>query len=415
MEQEEIKKPTRFFGLSKNVISMGAVSFLNDLSSDMIYPYIPIFLTSVLGASAAFVGLVEGVADATASILKIFSGRLSDIFGRRKPFIVFGYSLSAAMKPVLAITTAPWHVLLVRFMDRVGKGTRDAPRDALLSFSTENKNIGKAFGFHRAADTLGASLGPLLAFAVLPFINNDLRTLFLLSFVASFFAVIILQVFVKEVRISEESAVIAAKKGEGRHRAFMSMQEFKSLGVPFIIFLAATTIFSLGKASEAFLLLRAQSLGVTLALIPIIYFVYSITFALLSTPAGALSDRIGHRNTFMIGMIIFSGTYLLFAYAASLSTIWFLFVIYGFFSALTEGVGRAIVADMIEEKLRASAYGLYSALNGIALLPGSLVFGLLWDKFGPSASFGYGAALGLIAFFIFLFLRIRNHRKTGAL
>ncbi len=405
MDHEEAKKPTKFFGLSRNVISMGAVSFLNDLSSDMIFPFIPIFLTTVLGASATFIGLIEGIADATASILKIVSGRLSDKWRIRKPFAVFGYSLSAAAKPILALASAPWHVLAVRFLDRVGKGTRDAPRDALLSLSAEKRHIGRAFGFHRGADTLGAALGPLIAFAVLPFLGGEsesgFRNLFLLSFVASFFAVLILKFSVREVR----------NNIDGKEPLFPPKFRFKYLGVPFLIFLAAATIFSLGKASEAFLLLRAQGLGVAIMLLPIIYFVYNITFALFSTPAGMLSDKIGHRNTFMIGMLIFSGTYFLFAQATSSLAMWILFAVYGFYSAFTEGVGRAIVADLVEEKFRATAYGMYSAFTGFALLPASLVFGILWDRFGPSVSFQYGAILGLIAFVIFLFLRLKNHQK----
>lgn len=404
MDGDEAKKATKFFGLSRNVISMGVVSFLNDLSSDMIFPFIPIFLTSVLGASATFVGLVEGVADATASILKIVSGRLSDRVRRRKPFAVFGYSLSAVAKPLLALATAPWHILAVRFIDRVGKGTRDAPRDALISFSTEKKNVGRAFGFHRGADTLGAALGPLAAFAILPLLGGEaesgLRSLFLLSFVASFFAVIILHFSVREVKNHDED-IIKPKF------------EFRFLGLPFLIFLVAATILSLGKASEAFLLLRAHDLGVALAMLPIIYFVYNITFAAFSTPAGMLSDKIGHRNTYMIGMLIFSGTYFLFAQATSLIAIWALFAVYGFYSAFTEGVGRAIVADLIEERWRATAYGMYNAFTGFALLPASLVFGFLWDRWGPLFSFQYGAFLGLAAFVIFLFLRVRNHKSTA--
>lgn len=382
---------------------MGAVSFLNDLSSDMVFPFIPIFLTSVLGASATFVGLVEGVADATASFLKIVSGRLSDKWKIRKPFAVVGYSLSAVAKPILAVAAAPWHVLAVRFLDRVGKGTRDAPRDALLSFSCEKKNIGRAFGFHRGADTLGAAFGPLIAFVVLPFIGGEsaggLRNLFLLSFVASFFAVLILKFSVREV--------------QNHHENFAKPKfEFRYLGLPFLIFLSAATILSLGRASEAFLLLRAQDLGLALMLLPIIYFIYNITFAIFSTPAGIISDKIGHRNTFMIGMLIFSGTYFLFASATSLLAIWILFAVYGFYSAFTEGVGRAIVADLVEERWRGTAYGMYNAFTGFALLPASLVFGFLWDRFGPAFSFRYGAFLGLLAFVIFLFLRVKNHRKN---
>src|SRR3989338_2991129 len=299
MNEELAKKPTKVFGLSKNVIVMGVVSFLNDLSSDMIFPFIPIFLTSVLGATATFVGLVEGVADSTASILKLFSGRLSDYMRRRKPFVVFGYALSAIAKPILAAASAPWHVLVVRFIDRVGKGTRDAPRDALLSLSTEKKNIGRAFGFHRGMDTLGAAFGPILAFFLLPVLHNDLRTLFLFSFVASFIAVVILKIFVREVRNHADETL-------------RPKIEFKYFGVPFIIFLIAATIFALGRSSDAFLLLRAQGVGFSLMLLPILYFVFNITLALVSTPVGILSDRFGHRNTFMIGMLLFSLTYFLF-------------------------------------------------------------------------------------------------------
>lgn len=399
-DNEEIKKPTKFFGLSRNVISMGAVSFLNDLSSDMIFPFIPIFLTATLGASASFVGLVEGIADATASVLKIVSGRLSDKRKARKPFAVFGYGLSALAKPILAAAGAPWHVLAVRFLDKVGKGTRDAPRDALISLSSEKKYFGRAFGFHRAADTMGAAFGPLLAFLVLPLINGNLRTLFLLSFVASFFAVLILQIFVREVRDRETEKINEA--------AAPFKFRFKNLGLPFIIFLACATLFTLGRASEAFLLLKAKEAGLALALLPIIYFVYNITFAVFSAPAGILSDKIGHRNTYMLGMLVFSAVYFLFARTNSLFGVWILFALYGFYCALTEGVGKAIVGGLVEEKMRATAYGIYGAFTGIALLPASLIFGLLWDKFGSSFSFYYGASLGLLSFLVFLFLRIKR-------
>lgn len=395
MEQDEAKKPTRFFGLSRNVITMGSVSFLNDLSSDMIFPFIPVFLTTVLGAGATFVGAVEGVADATASVVKLFSGHVSDRWQKRKPLVVFGYSLSALAKPLLAVALLPWHVLGVRFLDRVGKGVREAPRDALLSFSVEKKDIGRAFGFHRAMDTLGAALGPLVAFLLLPFIHNDLRTLFLFSFIASFVAVLVLQLFVREVRSPEP--IISKPKFEIRF-----------LGAPFLIFLASSTIFSLGKASEAFLLLRAQDIGVVLLYLPLVYVLYTVTFAIFSTPAGVLSDKIGHRNTFMIGMLIFSTTYFFLARVGSIQGLLLLFIIYGCYSAFTEGVGRAIVADLVGEEFRATAYGMYNAFTGIALLPGSLIFGILWDRFGPAMSFYYGATMGIVAFVLFLFLRARN-------
>ncbi len=410
MNEEDAKKETRIFGLSRNVLSMGLVSLLNDLSSDMIFPFIPIFLTSVLGASVAFVGLVEGIADATASILKIISGSWSDAWRRRKPFVVFGYSFSALAKPLLAISAAPWHVLGVRFLDRVGKGMRDAPRDALISVSTAKGQSGRAFGFHRAADTLGASLGPLVAFLILPLLHNNLRQLFLLSFVASFFAIVVLAVYVREVRSGRESGPSggAQTHASAPRRDAASFFRIRDLGAPFFFFLAAVTLLSLGRSSEAFLLLRARDVGVGLALLPIIYFVSNITFALLSTPAGILSDKIGHRNTFMIGMLVFSGVSLLFARVSSAVFIWFVFVLYGVFNALTEGVGRAIVADLVADTRRATAYGVYNGCVGVASLPASLVFGVLWTRLGSGAAFTYGATLGFAAFLVFSILRMRS-------
>lgn len=397
-----------FLGLSSNVRWLGVVSFLNDLSSDMIFPFIPIFLTSVLGASLTFVGLVEGTADAAASILKAGSGWLSDRWRRRKPFVVLGYSLSAAAKPLLAIAAAPWHVLAVRFLDRVGKGARDAPRDALISFSSDDKTYGRAFGFHRAMDTAGAALGPLVAFAVLPFIGGNYRTLFLLSFVASFFAVLILAAFVREVRrgVQPISLEPSAPKSHAR--------PFRSLGAPFYLFLAVATVAALGRASEAFLILKARDVGVALAFIPIIYFVFNITFALLSTPLGILADRVGKRNTFSVGLLLFAVVYLGFAFGATASSVWFLFVAYGLYAALTEGVGRAVVADLVAPGVRASAFGVYNAATGAALLPASLVFGFVSQRFGSPVAFTYGAGLALAAAFGFMILRRMAMRSSSA-
>lgn len=396
MNNKKISKKQNWLGLSRNVISMGVVSFFNDVSSDMIFPFIPLFLTSTLGATATFVGLMEGIADATASVLKIISGRLSDRLKIRKPLVIFGYSLSAIAKPVLALAMSPWHVLAVRFMDRVGKGTREAPRDALLSLSTPPKKIGRAFGFHRSADTLGAAIGPLLAFFILPLIHNNLRTLFLLSFIASLSAIIVLIRGVKE---------IPHKKNKIEAVPF----KITFLGLSFSTFLASATIFSLGRASEVFLLLRAQNAGVSMTLLPLLYFVFNIALALSAIPTGILSDKIGHRNTFMIGMVLCSITLFFFSRETSSMGMWLLFALYGFATAFTEGVGRAIVADLVKPEWRGSAYGMYSAFTGIALLPASLVFGILWDLFGPAAPFTYGAILGIIALLFFLFFRVLNH------
>ncbi len=402
------------FGLSKNVIAMGVVSFLNDVSSDMIFPFIPIFLTTTLGASATSLGLIEGVADSAASFMRIISGKISDKFKIRKPLIVFGYSLSTISKPLLAFSLNTWHVLIVRFFDRVGKGLREPPRDALLSLSCLPKSLGKVFGFHRGADTLGAALGPLIAVAILPFIDNDLRFLFLLSFGASFLAVLILCYFVTDTKLDKPSTDIKERVSPslkiGPNYVLASdfsdhKFKFEFLGVSFTVFLIASTIFALGKASDAFLILRSQELGLQLMFLPIIYFVYNIVYALFSMPAGLLADKIGHRSTFMLGMLLFSLTYLWFAKTSSLPLLWLLFIVYGICNALTDGVGRAIVAGLVPVTSRASAYGMYSACTGIAILPASLIFGILWDRGGSALSFKYGAVLCFVALIVFLFLR----------
>ncbi len=396
------KKKKGLLGLSRNVVWMGVVSLLNDLSSDMIFPFIPIFLTSVLGASLTFVGLVEGIADATASLMKVPAGWLSDQWGRRKGLVVAGYSLSAVAKPILAAATAPWHVLAVRFLDRAGKGTREAPRDALLSFSVPRTILGRAFGFHRGMDTAGAALGPLAAFVILPFVDNDYRVLFLLSFVASFFAVLILATFVREVKPPKESTVpitqLPARQAGGPNYSITQSR----IRIPFFLFLAVATVASLGRASEAFFILKAKDVGVAIALLPIIYFVYNASLALLATPVGAIADRLGKRNMYLLGLMVFAATYAGFAYGANAKTVWLLFILYAIYAAMTEGVGRAIVSGLIDAPRRGTALGIYHAVTGIALLPASLVFGYLNQHFGSSLAFTYGGALALAAAVLFL-------------
>lgn len=386
--------------LPKNIKAMGVVSFLNDLSSDMIFPFIPLFLTSVLHASLSFVGLVEGVADATASVLKIFSGRLSDTTRQRKPFVVLGYSLSALAKPLLSVATAPWHVLAVRFLDRVGKGTRDAPRDALISFSVRHASYGKAFGFHKAMDTMGAALGPLVAMILLPLLNNNLRSLFLLSCVASFFAVLVIVLFVKE---KHPSAPLQSGEGDP--------VRVRSLGAPFFAFLCVALLFSLGKPSEAFLILRAKDVGIPLLLIPLLYFISNITFAMLAMPFGILGDRVGKRRVFLYGLLLLSLIYAGFSLTQDPQFMWMLFALFGVYSALSEGIGRAIVADLVAPAARGTAFGVFNGLTGIALLPGSLLFGFLAQRFGNTTAFLSSSGIILASALFFMILRSRMKTK----
>ena len=296
---------------------------------------------------------------------------------------------------MLAFAVSPRHVLAVRFLDRVGKGTRDAPRDALISFSVDRKLYGRAFGFHRGMDTMGAALGPdCLAFLVLPLIANDLRTLFLLSFIASFFAVLILVIFVREIK--PDNKLITEFKAV----------KFRELGLPFFVFLGVATLFSFGKASDAFLILQASSVGVQLAFLPILYFASNITLSIFSTSLGALGDRIGKRWVFTIGLLVLSLTYFGFASLHFVSAIWALFVLYGLYAAFTEGVGRAIVADLVSPEVRGTAFGFFNAFTGAALLPGSLIFGWLAQNFGTAFAFTYGAALAVLAAVLFTVIRI---------
>lgn len=371
---------------------MGLVSFFNDLASDMVFPLIPIFLTSVIGAPLALVGLIEGIADATGNVLKIVSGRLSDKLRSRKSFAVFGYALSAVSKPLLAFATTPSHVLGIRFADRTGKGLREAPRDALISFSVPRSQFGRAFGFHRAMDAFGAALGPLVAFFLLPFLDNDYRALFLLSFIASAIAVLVLVWFVREVQPSQEAE---------RTHAFRAFH-LRSLGAPFYIFLAGSTVFSLGKASEAFLILRAQDAGVAIALIPIIYFVFNISATAFSSPLGIIADRVGKRAMLIAGYFFFAVLYVAFASFASAGAVWILFMLYGVYYAMTEGVGRAIVASLVQAEYRGTAFGLFHGLTGFALLPASFLFGLFTQQYGYSAAFFYGAILAFAGAVILL-------------
>ncbi|MBI2055242.1 MAG: MFS transporter [Candidatus Sungbacteria bacterium] len=396
------EKPA-IFGLPRNIIFMGVVSFLNDLTSDMVSSLIPIFLTTVLGAPLAFVGVIEGVADSAANVMKIVSGRISDKIRKRKIFAVIGYSLSAITKPLLAFAQVPWHVLAVRLFDRAGKGVREAPRDALISFSISKDRYARAFGFHRAMDTAGAALGPLVAFILLPILNNNLRWLFLLSFIASFFAVFVLVLFVREVQAPPDLA-----DGNTFH-AF----HLRSLGLPFYMFTLGATIFALGKASEAFLILRATNVGIAITLIPILFFAYNMSATVLSSPMGILADKIGKRWTLIGGYAIFAFIYFIFANTSTSNAVWALFIAYGLYYAATDGVGRAIVADLVPAEFRGTAYGVFHAITGLALLPGSVVFGYLSQNFGYASAFQYGTALAIIAVLVLSSERIwaRNHYR----
>ncbi|NIM99289.1 MAG: MFS transporter [candidate division Zixibacteria bacterium] len=375
-------------GIPKNVLLLGVVSFLTDASSDMIYPVLPLFLSDVLRSSVLFIGLIEGIAESTASILKVFSGWFSDKLGKRKLLVALGYGLSSLGKPVLSVVAAGWQVLLVRFADRFGKGVRTSPRDALIADSATEEQRGLSYGFHRAMDSAGAVAGPLLAFVFLPLVNGNYRVLFLIASVPALLAVLILILFVKERERIREKVGGAVKF------------EFSRFHPKFKIFILGVTIFALGNSSDAFLLLRARDLGIGLVHVPLLWLGMHLIYALVSSPAGVLSDKIGRKNLILSGLFIYSLVYLGFAFATRPLQVWMLFGAYGFYYGLADGAMRAHVADLVEKNHRATAFGIYHGAVGLTTLPASLVFGWLWQSAGVPVAFGLGAALAFVALLI---------------
>jgi len=376
--------------LSKNVIVLGLVSFFNDFASEMVYPIVPIFLTSVLGAPMAIVGLIEGIAESTASLLKTFSGWLSDKFKKRKFFVSSGYSFSTISKLIIGLARSWPLVLLGRFIDRFGKGIRTSARDALIAESSDDSNKGRAFGFHRTLDTLGAVVGPLTAIFLIQFLGENLRPIFYLAFIPGVIAVLLLIIFVKEKKV-EISKITLPKFS------------LKNLNPAFKIFLIVSIIFAIGNSSDAFLILRAKNLGLTTVLAIFAYVIFNLFYAIFSTPAGVLSDKIGPKKLLTFGFFFFAFIYFLFGISQSSILIWLLFALYGIYMALTEGIGKAYISQIGEKERLATSFGIYQTAIGICTFFASLIAGILWSKINPSAPFIFGSILALIAGFMFLF------------
>jgi MFS family permease len=374
------------------VLAAGLVSFFTDISSEMIVPVLPIFLTAVLGAPVTAVGLIEGVAESTASIVRVFAGSISDRTGRRKPLMLFGYGLANLTKPLLAVSTAWPQVLAIRFGDRFGKGIRGAPRDALIADSVDASGRGRAFGFHRGMDTAGAAIGPLLASATLALAGDNPRVVFWLASGPGIASVLIGWWLLKDRPVAPKDPS-APRLG------------FRDLGRAFAVFTAISALFSLGNSSDAFLILRAQNVGMAVAVIPLAYFGFNALYALLAVPTGILSDRLGRWPLLVTGYTAFAVVYAGFALADNAVVASGLFLIYSLYYALTEGIGRALITDLVPASLRATAMGTYATVTGSALLPASLVAGVLWDSAGPGAPFAYGAVLAALAALLMLVTR----------
>lgn len=388
-----MNKEIRFFGFGKNVFVAGLVSFFMDVSSEMIYPLVPLFLSNVLGVNKSVIGLIEGVAESTASLLKVFSGWLSDRLGNRKWLMAAGYGISTLSRPIVALATGWHHVMDSRFMDRFGKGVRTAPRDAIIAESSKSAFLGRAFSFHRSLDTMGAVVGPALAFLFLGIFSNNYRTVFWLSMIPGAIAVLLIIFFISE------------KKKVSIAHAERPKLMFKRFDWRFKFFVSIATIFAIGNSSDVFLILRAQQIGIPTVMIPVVYLLFNLIYSLSAIPAGIAADRFGRKRVILLGFILFAILYYGFAIAKDTKAIWLLFAFYGLFMGLTEGIQKAFLATIIPSDFKATAFGVYNTAVGLAMFPASLIGGWLWDNISPSATFYYGAitaSLSAMSFIVFI-------------
>jgi MFS family permease len=397
MDTENNQQKKKRFG---NVFFVGLLSFFGGISQDIFVPILPLYLTTVLGFDKTFIGITEGLVTAGSSLFKIIAGFLTDKFGKKKPFIFLGYLFSLIARPLLALTNLGSAILGLRFLDGIGKGMKDSPKDTLIADSTEEKTRGKGFGIARMLDTLGSVVGPLILFGLLFLLKDSPSKYHIILFLTAiplFITLIILRYKVKETPTVEKTTNNSLKVILPRR---------------FYIFLGIILIFSLGNSSDAFLILRAQNLGVVLLAIPLVYALFNFVYAAASVPLGSLSDRIGREKVILMGWIAYTLAYFGFAFANHSYQIWFLFAFYGLYYATTEGVAKAFVADMVPAEHRGKAYGIYNTSIGLIALPASFIAGALWDKISPSSPFLFGGIMSLLASLLligFLLFRKKNY------
>ncbi len=383
--------------LPRNIWAVSITSFLTDISSEMVINLLPLFLFNVLGVRTSVIGLIEGIAEASSSLLKLFSGWFSDRLGGRKWVAVTGYGISALAKPFFYLATTWQMIAVVRWVDRVGKGIRTAPRDALVADSVTPEQRGLAYGFHRAADTGGAVIGLLIALLVVWRVQqgasslkaSTFQTLVLLSLIPATLGVLVLALMSKDIPVHGKQT--------------LPKFSLRGLGKPFLTFLIIISIFDLGNSADAFLILRAQERGLRISGILSMLVIFNLIYALLSAPAGSLSDHIGRRRVLVAGWLLYTAVYLGFALAQTALSIWLLYALYGAYYGLTYGTAKAFVADLVPVPLRGTSFGTYNATLGLIDFPASLIAGILWQGvgswsgFGASAPFFFGAAMALIA------------------
>jgi MFS family permease len=373
VSSDAAREPSLIPGVSRNVFLLGIVSLCTDVSTEMIYPLVPLFLTRVLGAPVAIVGVIEGLAEATASTFKGISGWVSDRVGKRRPLVLAGYGLAALTKPLLALAAGWPLVLTARVLDRFGKGLRGSPRDALIADSSEEALRGRAFGFHRSTDQAGAVIGPLLALPLLALFGGNFRALCV--------------------------AVLVAVRETGRGAAARELPRFRlrETEPAFRRFLAVMLVFTIGNSSDMFLILRAQQLGMGTREIVLLFAAFNAVYVLAAYPAGVVSDRIGRRSVLGAGLAVFAAVYAGFGVARGPAAVWALFLVYGLYQGLTDGTTRAFIVDLVGPEHRATALGIFAMAVGLATFPASVIAGALWQKLGPPAPFFFGAVTAAAA------------------
>jgi len=383
-----------------NVFFIGLLSFFGGISQDIFVPILPLYLSNVLGLDKAFIGITEGLVTSGASLFKFVSGFLIDRFGKKKPFIFLGYFLSMVARPLLAFASLGWIVLFLRFLDGVGKGMKDSPKDALIADSSDSANRGKSFGIARMLDTFGSVAGPLILFGLLYlWRGHPLQYHFVLiaTAIPLLATLILLQTKVKEVALEHTTAEVS---------------EQSRLPKKFYILLGIMLLFGIGNSSDAFLILRAQNVGVTILAIPLVFALFNAVYASASVPLGSLSDRIGREKVILIGWAAYAIAYLGFGLASASYHIWLFFAFYGLYYATTYGVAKAFVADIVPSTHRGRAFGIYNTAIGLVSLPASFIAGLLWDHVNPAAPFFFGAAIACIAAVFFLIFTLVTRKSS---
>ena len=383
-------------GYPRNILFTGLTSFLTDTSVKMIYSVMPMFLMSI-GASKASLGLIEGVAESTASLIKGLSGFWSDKIGKNKPFMLIGYALSAVILPLYAFVVSPVHVLILRFAERFGKGIRTAPRDSLIAGSVTNNASGRSFGLQKAMDNSGAIAGPLLAFALLSLFPGDYRLIFILAGIPALMGIFVIVFGIREVRKSKTE--------------LFQKFRFRDFSGRYYLFLGIIFIFTLGNSTDALLLVKANEAGIKVAFIPLVYLITNAVAVIAAIPLGSLSDRVGKEKILAAGFLIYTLVYYWFGRTSDITAITLLFALYGLYSAATDGIQKAFVTDIIDKNKKGTGLGIYNAILGITLLPASIIAGSLYDRVSSAAPFYFGASMAFLAFLLMIVFSI--YRRTG--